>query len=139
MKELEMKILMMKRWMKRWMEKRVKKVSTGIIVFPDGTHQEFSDFTHRYSEVFMGKMFLCNSDFLLFGSTYTELKADEYLEIGQIYFALPKTWLNKKIESVEMQTLANRANLVMMKVKATIHISGYSAVTFTRSNPYYKM
>lgn len=109
------------------------KVPMALIVFPDGSHQKISDNTLPYSKVcinYPGEIFLCNSDFLIFGGVYNELEAEEYLEIGQLYFALPKNMLLKKIQTKEMQILANRAHLAMSEIKAILVRTENTGVTF---------
>ncbi|KMZ63117.1 hypothetical protein ZOSMA_427G00160 [Zostera marina] len=82
------------------------------VIFPDGSLQEYSVHDHPKTISMVGlndNMFLCNADDLQFGGCFVGVGSNQFLQLGQIYFALPKTLLNRPIASDDMAKLTNRA------------------------------
>lgn len=57
--------------------------------------------------------FLCNSDALLFDEPAPALLPWERLQLGQVYFALPRSMLRRPLAAAEMGALAARAGWAM--------------------------
>ncbi|KAK9109572.1 hypothetical protein Sjap_017632 [Stephania japonica] len=57
--------------------------------------------------------FLCNSDNLYYDEFAQPLDSDEYLEVGQIYFVLPKARLQRRLAASDMAALAVKASAAL--------------------------
>ncbi|CAN8328175.1 unnamed protein product [Cochlearia groenlandica] len=92
------------------------QVATAKLILQDGRMMEFT------SSVKVGYIlkkypmsFICNSDDMDFDDAVTAVSADEELQIGQIYFALPLSWLCMPLKPEEMAALAVKASSALMR------------------------
>ncbi|KAK8497105.1 hypothetical protein V6N13_053275 [Hibiscus sabdariffa] len=91
-------------------------VATAKLVLQDGRLQEFP-YPVKVSYVLqMNPMcFICNSDEMDFDDVASPIDEDEELHPGQLYFALPLTWLKHPLQAEEMAALAVKASSALMK------------------------
>ncbi|XP_062024780.1 uncharacterized protein LOC133740857 [Rosa rugosa] len=90
-------------------------VATAKLILQDGQLQEFSD-PVRASYVLQkisSPGFVCDADDMDFGGFVTAVNGEEELQLGQLYFVLPVSWLNKPLRAEEMAALAVRASLAL--------------------------
>lgn len=59
--------------------------------------------------------FICNSDEMQFDGIVSAVAADEELQPGQLYFALPLSRLDRPLRAQEMAALAVRANSALRR------------------------
>ncbi|KAG2244461.1 hypothetical protein Bca4012_015747 [Brassica carinata] len=92
------------------------QVATAKLILQDGRMIEFT------SPVKVGYVlqkyhmcFICSSDDMDFDDAVSAISADEELQLGQIYFALPLRWLREPLEAVEMAALAVKASSALMR------------------------
>ncbi|PWA85902.1 hypothetical protein CTI12_AA140290 [Artemisia annua] len=100
-------------------------VATAKLISHDGRLQEFSyPVKVSYALQKNPNTFICNSDEMEFDNIVSAISADEELQLGQIYFALPLSRLRQPLQPEEMAALA---------VKASSALSGCRSkqVTFT--------
>ncbi|KAL6209673.1 hypothetical protein ACLB2K_020613 [Fragaria x ananassa] len=94
-------------------------VATTKLVLPDGQLQEFSN-PIRASYVLQkisSPGFVCDADDMDLGDFITAVNGDEELQLGQLYFVLPLSWLNKPLRAEEMAALAVRASLALCNMR----------------------
>lgn len=86
-------------------------VSTAKLILEDGRLQEFS---HPVKASYLLQndptIFICNSDEVDFGNVVCAVNAEEELQLGQLYFALPLSHLKHKLKAEEMAALAVKAS-----------------------------
>ncbi|KAJ4898815.1 hypothetical protein Rs2_12766 [Raphanus sativus] len=92
------------------------QVATAKLILQDGRMVEFT------SPVKVGYVlqkyhmcFICNSDDMDFDDAVSAISADEELQLGQIYFALPLRWLREPLRADEMAALAVKASSALMR------------------------
>ncbi|XP_009138455.1 uncharacterized protein LOC103862502 [Brassica rapa] len=92
------------------------QVATAKLILQDGRMIEFT------SPVKVGYVlqkypmcFICNSDDMDFDDAVSAISADEELQLGQIYFALPLRWLREPLRADEMAALAVKASAALMQ------------------------
>ncbi|KAK8710376.1 hypothetical protein V6N13_145701 [Hibiscus sabdariffa] len=92
------------------------RVATAKLILHDGRLQEFS-YPVKVSYVLqMNPMcFLCNADEMDFDHVVSAIDEDQELRPGQLYFALPLTWLNHPLQPQVMAALAVKATSAFMK------------------------
>lgn len=91
-------------------------VATAKLILPDGRLQEFS---HPIKASYLLQkdptIFICNSDEMEFGDTISALNAEEELQLGQLYFALPLKRLRSRLRAEEMAALAVKASSALKR------------------------
>jgi len=111
---------------------------TAKLVLPDGKLQEF-DRPVKVSHVVQlqkdpGCCFVCNSDEMEFGGLVTAVDADEELQMGQLYFLLPRSMLGKFLHADDMAALAVKAsNALMVSMKMVNNSINYVKTSRSRS------
>ncbi|XP_057493537.1 uncharacterized protein LOC130779042 [Actinidia eriantha] len=91
-------------------------VATAKLVFPDGAIREFASpvkVSHALDK--NPAWFVCNSDEMEFDDFISAVDDDEELRIGQLYFALPVSWLTRRMRAEDMAALAVKASLAFKK------------------------
>ncbi|KAK8716708.1 hypothetical protein V6N13_044012 [Hibiscus sabdariffa] len=91
-------------------------VATGKLILQDGRLQEFP-YPVKVSYVLQRNpmCFICNSDEMDFDNVVSAIQEDEELQPGQLYFALPLSWLKHPLQAHEMAALAVKASYALMK------------------------
>ncbi|KAJ8546106.1 hypothetical protein K7X08_018689 [Anisodus acutangulus] len=86
-------------------------VATAKLILQDGRLQEFP-YPVKVSYLLQKdpSIFICNSDEMDFGDVVSAVSADEELQPGQLYFALPLSNLKRKLKPEEMAALAVKAS-----------------------------
>ncbi|XVF45821.1 hypothetical protein PTKIN_Ptkin02bG0237500 [Pterospermum kingtungense] len=86
-------------------------VVTAKLILQDGRLQEFPN-PVKVSHILEKNpnCFICSSDDMDFDSTLCAIDEDEQLQPGELYFALPLSWLNSTITTEEMGALAIKAS-----------------------------
>ncbi|MCD9560317.1 hypothetical protein HAX54_018932 [Datura stramonium] len=86
-------------------------VATVKLILDDGRLQEFS-YPVKASYLLQNDptIFICNSDEMDFGDVVSAVSAEEELQLGQLYFALPLSRLKRKLKAEEMAALAVKAS-----------------------------
>ncbi|KAM0032174.1 hypothetical protein Hdeb2414_s0016g00472151 [Helianthus debilis subsp. tardiflorus] len=86
-------------------------VLTAKLISHDGRLQEFS-YPVKVSYVLQNNpsTFICNSDEMEFDDVLSAVSADEELQLGQLYFALPLSRLRHPLQPEEMAALAVKAS-----------------------------
>ncbi|KAJ3670111.1 hypothetical protein LUZ60_010435 [Juncus effusus] len=88
------------------------------LIFPDGDLKEFS-WSVRPSYI-LGKdeesSFICDSDSMEIDSVLRKVGGDKELRLGQIYFVLPNSMLNRPLKADEMAKLVVRASNALGKI-----------------------
>ncbi|XP_047313333.1 uncharacterized protein LOC124916635 [Impatiens glandulifera] len=91
-------------------------VATAKLIMHDGRLQEFS---YPVKASFLMQKdptcFICNSDEMEFNDVLSAINADEELQPGQLYFAIPLSRLQRPIQAEEMAALAVKANSAFIK------------------------
>ncbi|KAJ4836058.1 hypothetical protein Tsubulata_008959 [Turnera subulata] len=93
--------------------------ATGKLIHEDGQLEEFSN-PVRVSHI-LGThptCFICNADDMGFDDHVFAIDDDEQLRPGELYFALPLTWLNNPLTPQQMADLAVKASLALKKFRA---------------------
>ncbi|CAI0458573.1 unnamed protein product [Linum tenue] len=62
--------------------------------------------------------FICNADEMEFDDVVLAVDDEEELQPGQLYFALPVSWLRHPLQPEEMAALAVKASSALMKTSA---------------------
>ncbi|XP_010255006.1 PREDICTED: uncharacterized protein LOC104595801 [Nelumbo nucifera] len=90
--------------------------STAKLILQDGQLQEFP-YPVKVSYVLQmnPSCFICNSDEMGFDDFVSAISADEELQPGQLYFALPLSRLKYPLQAEEMAALAVKASSALMK------------------------
>ncbi|CAN0864394.1 hypothetical protein LINGRAHAP2_LOCUS8943 [Linum grandiflorum] len=102
---------------------RVASSSTAKLILPDGKLQEYA-YSVKASYVLQrnpATHFICNADEMEFDDVVSAVSEDDELLPGQLYFALPVSWLNHPLQPEEMAALAVKASSALMK-----HGGGFS-------------
>ncbi|KAE8707714.1 STS14 protein-like [Hibiscus syriacus] len=91
-------------------------VATAKLILEDGRLQEFP-YPVKVSYVLQRNpmCFICNSDEMEFGDVVSAIEEEEELQPGQLYFALPLTWLKHPLQAQQMAALAVKASSALMK------------------------
>lgn len=86
-------------------------IATAKLILQDGRLQEFP-YPVKASYLLQKdpSMFICNSDEMDFGDVVSAISADEELQPGQLYFALPLSNLKRRLKAEEMAALAVKAS-----------------------------
>ncbi|KAJ3670112.1 hypothetical protein LUZ60_010436 [Juncus effusus] len=88
------------------------------MILPDGDLKEFS-WSIRPSYI-LGKdeesSFVCDSDSMEIGSVIKKVGGEKELRLGQIYFVLPNSMLNRPLKAEEMAKLVVRASNALAKI-----------------------
>ncbi|KAF8405147.1 hypothetical protein HHK36_010045 [Tetracentron sinense] len=113
-------------------------VATVKLILHTGQLQEFS-YPVKVSYVLLKNptCFICNSDEMDFGDFVSAVNAEEELQPGQLYFALPLSWLRHPLQAEVMAGLAVKASSALMKSggeKCGCRRKGVSSVGFSGSN-----
>ncbi|KAE8672618.1 Leucine-rich repeat receptor-like protein kinase [Hibiscus syriacus] len=91
-------------------------VATAKLILHDGRLQEFPYLVKASYVLQKNPMcFICNADEMAFDDVVAAIEEDEELHPGQLYFALPLTWLNRPLHAEEMAALAVKASSALMK------------------------
>ena len=85
-------------------------VVTAKLIFQDGRLQEFPN-PVKVSHILERNpnCFICSSDDMDFDSTLCPIDEEDQLQLGELYFALPLSWLNSPLRNEEMGALAIKA------------------------------
>ncbi|KAF9620199.1 hypothetical protein IFM89_010934 [Coptis chinensis] len=91
-------------------------IATAKLVFQDGKLQEYA-YPVKVSQVLQKypSYFICNSDEMEFDDFISAISADEVLQPGQLYFALPLGRLKYPLQAEDMAALAVKASLALSK------------------------
>ncbi|XVF59540.1 hypothetical protein PTKIN_Ptkin07bG0284300 [Pterospermum kingtungense] len=91
-------------------------VATAKLVLQDGRLQEYP-YPVKVSYVLQKNpmCFICNSDEMDFDDVASAIEEDQELQPGQLYFALPLSWLKHPLQAEEMAALAVKASSALMK------------------------
>ncbi|CAL0330755.1 unnamed protein product [Lupinus luteus] len=87
-----------------------------LIIVPEGKLREFScpvkvsSLLQKYPTTF-----ICNSDDMDFNDVVKAVDGDQMLQLGHLYFALPLSELQRKLQAEEMVALAVKASNVITK------------------------
>ncbi|KAF3637648.1 putative xylogalacturonan beta-1,3-xylosyltransferase-like [Capsicum annuum] len=86
-------------------------IATAKLILQDGRLQEFP-YPVKASYLLQKdpSIFICNSDEMDFGNVVSAISADEELQPGQLYFALPLSNLKRRLKAEEMAALAVKAS-----------------------------
>ncbi|KAF8047870.1 hypothetical protein N665_2794s0001 [Sinapis alba] len=91
--------------------------STAKLILQDGKMMEFT--TPVKVGYVLQKInpmcFICNSDDMDFDDVVSAISADEELQLGHIYFALPLSSLHQSLKAEEMAALAVKASSALMR------------------------
>lgn len=106
-------------------------VATAKLILHDGRLQEFS-YPIKASYLLQNdpSIFICNSDEMDFGNVVCAVNAEEELQLGQLYFALPLSHLKHKLKAEEMAALAVKASSAINNSS-----SGEKFMVFDKSGP----
>ncbi|KAG7544796.1 hypothetical protein ISN44_As12g003590 [Arabidopsis suecica] len=92
------------------------QVATAKLILQDGRMMEFANPVKvGYVLLKYPMCFICNSDDMDFDDAVAAISADEELQLGQIYFALPLCWLRQPLKAEEMAALAVKASSALMR------------------------
>lgn len=91
--------------------------ATAKLILEDGRLEQFH-VPVRVSQILQRNpsCFICNADDLGFDDLVSAINDDEELELGQLYFELPVSWLDTPIKAQEMAALAVKASLAVNMV-----------------------
>ncbi|CAN1190973.1 hypothetical protein LINPERPRIM_LOCUS39818 [Linum perenne] len=106
---------------------RVASSSTAKLILPDGKLQEFA-YSVKASYVLQrnpATHFICNADEMEFDDVVSAVHEEDELQPGQLYFALPVSWLNHPLQPEEMAALAVKASSALMNSALTKHGGGF--------------
>ncbi|KNA09505.1 hypothetical protein SOVF_152840 [Spinacia oleracea] len=94
-------------------------VATAKLILPDGRLEEFS-YPVKASYILLKdpNVFICNSEEMDFDGVVAAVRAEEELQPGQLYFALPLKRLSRPLTAEEMAALAVKANAALLKSRA---------------------
>ncbi|KMZ65016.1 hypothetical protein ZOSMA_33G00460 [Zostera marina] len=123
--------------------KEISPISSPVVatrvIFPDGSLQEYRVHDHPKTISMVGlndNMFLCNADDIQFGGCFVGVDSNQFLQLGQIYFALPKTLLNRPISSDDMAKLANRAISALANSDVVVTMELFEEKTSKKNNSF---
>ncbi|KAK4706565.1 hypothetical protein R3W88_033885 [Solanum pinnatisectum] len=94
-------------------------VATVKIILQDGRLQEFS-YPIKASCLLQKdpSIFICNSDEMEFGGMISAINAEEELQLGQLYFAVPLKRLGSTLRAEEMAALAVKASSALKRTSS---------------------
>ncbi|KAH0688988.1 hypothetical protein KY289_016346 [Solanum tuberosum] len=112
-------------------------VATAKIILQDGRLQEFS-YPIKASYLLQKDptIFICNSDEMEFGDRISAINAEEELQLGQLYFAMPLKRLRSRLRAEEMAALAVKASSALKRTnsnKAFVFPQGKNCDRVTRN------
>ncbi|OMO92186.1 hypothetical protein COLO4_17792 [Corchorus olitorius] len=86
-------------------------VVTAKLILQDGRLQEFPN-PIKVSKILERNpnCFICSSDDMDFDTILSAIDEEDQLQLGELYFALPLSWLNSPLGTEEMGALAIRAS-----------------------------
>ncbi|KAJ0233342.1 Uncharacterized protein HA466_0283090 [Hirschfeldia incana] len=97
-------------------ESTQQQVATAKLILQDGRMMEFTTPVKVGYVLQKNPMcFVCNSDDMDFDDVVSAISADEELQLGHIYFALPLSSLHQSLKAEEMAALAVKASSALMK------------------------
>ncbi|XP_051120938.1 uncharacterized protein LOC127244432 [Andrographis paniculata] len=90
--------------------------ATAKLIMDDGRLQEYP-YPVKVSYVLQKNpaCFICNSDEMDFDDVVSAVSADDELQLGQLYFALPLSRLKRRLHADEMAALAVKASSALNK------------------------
>ncbi|KFK32719.1 hypothetical protein AALP_AA6G279900 [Arabis alpina] len=92
------------------------QVATAKLILQDGRMMEFTTPVKVGYVLQKNPMcFICNSDDMDFDDVVSAISAEEELQLGQLYFALPLTSLHHSLKAEEMAALAVKASSALMR------------------------
>ncbi|CAG7898819.1 unnamed protein product [Brassica rapa] len=92
------------------------QVASAKLILQDGKMMEFANPVKvGYVLQKYPMCFICNSDDMDFDDAVSAISAEEELQLGQIYFALPLRWLREPLKAEEMAALAVKASSALMR------------------------
>ncbi|WCJ33837.1 hypothetical protein M5689_015173 [Euphorbia peplus] len=91
---------------------QIISVPTTKLIFENGDLQEFRN-PVKVSEILNRNYFICKADDMDYDDYISAVDDDEVLQLGQLYFALPLTWLDKPLRAPAMAALAVKASLAL--------------------------
>ncbi|KAL1212180.1 hypothetical protein V5N11_001433 [Cardamine amara subsp. amara] len=92
------------------------QVSTAKLILQDGRMMEFTSPVRAGYVLQKNPMcFICNADDMDFDDVVSAICADEELQLGQLYFALPLSSLGQSFKPEEMAALAVKASSALMR------------------------
>ncbi|XP_062108382.1 uncharacterized protein LOC133819209 [Humulus lupulus] len=100
-------------------------ITTAKLILQDGELREFSrpiKVSQVLQNVDNSANFICDSDDIDFGQFVSAINEDEELQLGQLYFVLPSTCLNRPFQSEDMAALAIKASAAFRRTRG--HRSG---------------
>lgn len=88
--------------------------ATAKVILPHGELREFAN-PIRVSDILQENhsCFIINSNDLDFNKVVLAMNEIEELQVGELYFALPLSWLNSPLRAEDMANLAIRASLAL--------------------------
>ncbi|KAJ8747630.1 hypothetical protein K2173_012806 [Erythroxylum novogranatense] len=91
-------------------------VASAMLIMENGKLQEFTN-PVRVSLILQRnpKNFVCNAADMEFDDCVKAMDETEDLQIGQLYFALPLSWLNTNLRAQDMASLAVKASLALRR------------------------
>lgn len=95
-------------------------MATAKLILQDGQLREFSNpvrASHVLQKISTPTSFVCDADDMDFGGFVTAVNGEEELQLGQLYFVLPMSWLNKPLRAEEMAALAVRASVALRNMR----------------------
>ncbi|KAJ6398502.1 hypothetical protein OIU77_019322 [Salix suchowensis] len=110
-------------------------LQTAKLILQDGRLQEFS-YPVKVS-YFLAKnpsYFVCNADSMEFDAFVSALNVDEELQPGQLYFALPLSWLKHPLQPEQMAALAVKASSALMKAGGAERRRSRQKLVFSAEN-----
>ncbi|KAJ4716439.1 HTH-type transcriptional regulator [Melia azedarach] len=95
-------------------------VATVKVILHDGRLQEFA-YPIRVSQVLEKnpRSFVCNMDEMDFDIFISAINAEEELQQGRLYFALPMSWLKSPLSGEKMVSLAAKASMALKTMSST--------------------
>ncbi|XP_010526736.1 PREDICTED: uncharacterized protein LOC104804221 [Tarenaya hassleriana] len=91
-------------------------VATAKLILQDGGMMEFTQPVKvGYVLQKYPTCFICDSDEMDFDDVVSAISADEELQLGHLYFALPLSWLRRPLQAEEMAALAVKANSALTR------------------------
>lgn len=96
--------------------KSVATAKAAKLIFLDGAIQVYSS-PVKVSHVLdqNPEWFVCNSDHMEYDDFVSAVDVDDELQMGQLYFALPSSWLEQPLQAEDMAALAVKASLALPK------------------------
>lgn len=94
-----------------------EEFATSKLILENGSLQEFH-YPVKVSYLLLNNSssFICNADEMDFDGVVSAMKDYEELQPGQLYFALPLSRLNRRLQPEEMASLAMKASAGLTKI-----------------------